>query len=130
MKLFLSTKPNRNIQRANAVTEIAGDALSVTSPATLIPVKIAQCFASVGAIFQKESKPHERAINAAQALIAAAQIAMLMYAIQVKEDCKTSNNFCSAMLILGLVYKGILLTGFGSAEIVKEPFEADRNEPL
>lgn len=126
MKFFLSTKPNRNIQRANAATEIAGDVLSLATPATLIPVKIAQGFASIGAIFQKDAKPYERAIHGIQALIATAQIAMLIYAIHANEQCENKEiSFCKAMLILDVMYKGILLAGFGSAEIVKEPYHEE-----
>lgn len=125
MTFFKSTKVNRAAQRVNAVSEIAGVALSNASPLAAVPARIAQAGVSAVSLFHPRPKPIEKVLHGFQALLSLAQAGLLIAMHYVDEDCDLSSTVCKSLLLCELMYQGVLLTGWGLSEIVREPWESD-----
>lgn len=127
MNFFSSTKKNRNVQRANVVSQLANSILSTASPLAAIPAKIAQAVVS-GLSLAEDMKPQEKILNALQGILAASEAALSIAIFTQNEDCKESKaHLCNALVVVGVVYQGVLMAHLSVAELKKE--EGNQDSP-
>lgn len=121
MTRFYSTKKHRNAERTNATAEIAAGALKTISPIAALPAKLAQgCNSSYCAI-SRALKPHERVVHGIRALIAFAEVGILIAMLFKDEKCETLKPpICKSLLMCELLYQGLLLVSWVPSEFFKE----------
>lgn len=124
-QMFKSTKASRDRQRVNAFASAADNALLRANPIARIPSKTAQFFSGVSAMFNPNVKRCEKAWHAAQSALALAQLGLIMAIEFDSGSCEKNTSLCQALMICDLVYQGLLLSGFGVSESMKELPEND-----
>lgn len=115
---------HRSAQKANAGAEIATQALRLIDPVAAIPSKFAQCINSGYMLFRPEPKIHEKIAHAAQCVLAATYIAILIFMLFNDEKCQIiKGTVCKLLLLNELLFQGILLLSWIPSELYRESLE-------
>lgn len=119
-KAFESSKSSRKIQRASATAQVFGSSFQWLTPAAAIPTKVSQTLLSGYAVFHEESTRLERALHGTLCAVSVSELALHTLLLFQNHHCENSKkNICQAILFLGLIYSGILATGWLSSEVSK-----------
>lgn len=129
-KLPCSSYPNRLTQRINVATQLLGSSLQHISFETWIPIKASQTINSAYRLWANNLKPHEKILNILETVLAATETGLLITLFVNGYDCEQMQcSLCQAFLSAELLYQGVLLTSWGSAEAKKE-YTPDWQAPL
>lgn len=116
-----STKSHRNSQRASAMLQVAGGAISTVALSAQIPIKFSQALLSGFSFFNKDLKPQEKFIQGSQWLISTIQVALMIALFLTGKEFLLACALITRLILLSeMLYQGILLVGWLPAELSKE----------
>jgi hypothetical protein len=123
LKSFYTSSPaQRNLQRSNAMVEVAAPALEEIDFSVIIPNKFAQTLISLYGLFRKDTHRSEKIVHFLQASLASIEMGLVIFLLFKNESCDSNNNisYCNAIFLSDLLYKGTLLLTWGSSELSKD----------
>lgn len=119
-----STPGHRKSQRFCAMSEVMNQAIAPSTASGSLLIKLSQVAISTQAFFKPNTKPIEKIAHGIQASIAISQFTLNTILFFNQTDCiVTQNTLCDALSYLNILYSAILITGWGSAEALKEPHD-------
>ena len=123
MDFLRSTKKHRITQRVNIGAQVLASASGALNEKVMIPFKVTQSITSSYSFFTNNLNKTERAIQAMQALLSSAQIAVSFTKTFTDDDnlclCDMT-TICKINMAIELVYQGLLVGSYALSEARKQ----------
>lgn len=120
---FSSSRSHRRAQRMVVGTEIFSSALKEFSPTSLLIGKVPAFLVSIYNITNKNTHNSEKILHALQAAIALGQTILAISLFMADESCdqRDFQVMCKLSVVLDVIYKALITTGWLPSEIYKDP---------